>query len=67
MATFLQLDPKDGNATYNNVTVYNTIIANSISGSFTGSFNENDPIFTEKSASLATTGSNILRGNHALC
>ena len=63
MATWLQINPQDGDATYNNVTVYNTIIANSISGSFTGSFDETDPIFTAQSASLATTGSNIFIGN----
>jgi hypothetical protein len=63
MATWLQINPQDGNATYNNVTVYNTIIANSISGSFTGSYSETDPIFVSQSASLATTGSNIFIGN----
>jgi len=52
---------------------YNT---GSFTGSFTGGFNgtattasyyqEVDPVFTAKSASLATTGSNIFRGNQTV-
>lgn len=61
-------------ASINNFTSsYNT---GSFSGSFTGSLNgtastasyyqETDPIFTSKSASLATTGSNNFNGNQSI-
>jgi dolichol kinase len=66
MATWIQIPREGSNATFTNLTVYDTVTAGSFSGSFTGSFSgsfpENDPIFSEKSASLATTGSNVFRG-----
>lgn len=72
MPSWKKVITSGSNAAFNSLIVSSTITG-SISGSLTGSllgtasyYQETDPVFTTKSASLATTGSNIFTNSQTI-